>query len=133
MAAFVDSNVVIDVLAAPSAWRAWSTERLLEWVERGPLIVNDIVYAEVSVGFEEQALLDRSFADLGLERRPMSPDVLFAAGKAFRRYRQSRGSQAAILPDFLIGAHAAALGTPLITRDPRRFGTYFPTLTLVTP
>jgi predicted nucleic acid-binding protein len=60
MAAFVDSNVVIDVLAAPSPWRAWSTERLLQWVERGPLIVNDIVYAEVSVGFEEQALLDRA-------------------------------------------------------------------------
>jgi predicted nucleic acid-binding protein len=133
MTAFVDSNVVIDVLGENSAWRSWSTDQLLEWAGYGPLLINDVVYAEVSVGFDRQADLDSSIRELDLQRAPVIDTALFAAGKAFRLYRQNKGEAGSILADFLIGAHAEALGVPLITRDPRRFRTYFPRLNLVTP
>jgi predicted nucleic acid-binding protein len=133
MAAFLDSNVLIDLLAEPSPWQGWSTERVLEWAERGPLIINDIVYAEVSVGFEDQGDLDATIDELGLDRLAPDREALFAAGKAFRRYRQGGGARDAVLPDFMIGAHAERLGIPLITRDERRFRTYFPGLILVSP
>ena len=133
MAAFLDSNVLIDLLAEPSPWQGWSTARVLEWAERGPLIINDVVYAEVSVGFENRVDLDRYIDELGIDRLAPDREALFAAGKAFRGYRRSGGARDAILPDFMIGAHAESLGVPLITRDGRRFRTYFPGLILVSP
>jgi predicted nucleic acid-binding protein len=133
MAAFLDSNVLIDLLAEPSPWQGWSTARVLEWAERGPLIINDVVYAEVSVGFGNQADLDRYIDELGIDRVAPDREALFAAGKASRQYRQSGGPRDAVLPDFIIGAQAERLGIPLITRDGRRFRTYFPGLILVSP
>lgn len=133
MAALIDSNVLIDVLAEPSQWREWSTAQLAKWVKRGTLLINDIIYAEVSVGFDQRSALDAELADMGIESVAMSREALFDAGKAFLAYRRQAGVRSTILPDFIIAAHAAVLGIPLVTRDRGPFTSYFPRLSLVTP
>lgn len=133
MAALIDSNVLIDVLTEPSRWQEWSAAQLAEWVQRGPLLINDIIYAEVSVGYDERIALDAELADMGIESVAMSREALFDAGKAFLSYRRQAGVRGAILPDFIIAAHAAVLGIPLITRDRGPFKSCFPQLSLVTP
>jgi predicted nucleic acid-binding protein len=60
-------------------------------------------------------------------------EALFLAGKAFLRYRRSRGTERSVLPDFYIGAHAAVMQWPILTRDASRYKTYYPTVSLITP
>ena len=100
---------------------------------RGQVIMNDVVYAELSVRFRDIELLDAFVDDVGLKLAPLPRSALFVAGKAFSRYRAQGGSRSSVLPDFFIGAHTAILGVPLLTRDGRRYRTYFPKIELITP
>ncbi len=129
----VDSNVLLDVLTEDPQWGEWSSAALEHCANSGPLFINAIIYAEVSVGFEtieafEEALPPDSFARLHL---PL--EAAFLAGKAFLRYRRRKGIRTAPLPDLLIGAHAAVAGIRLLTRDDRFYRTYSPSLELVAP
>ena len=114
-------------------WARWSIGQLQRASVRGALAIDDVVYAELSVRFATIESLDDAVARAGLQLVPMSRPALFLAGKAFARYRLAGGPRTSILPDFLIGAHASALGVPLLTRDARRYSAYFPRLVLVTP
>ncbi|MBO9356996.1 PIN domain-containing protein [Bordetella petrii] len=133
MTTLVDTNVLLDVVTDDPAWAEWSIRQLESASLRGPLLINDVIYAEWSIGYDRIEALDDAIQrmDLTVERVPAS--ALFLAGKAFRAYRGNAGSKAGILPDFFIGAHAAVLGIPLLTRDIRRYRNYFPTLSLVSP
>jgi predicted nucleic acid-binding protein len=133
IAAFVDTNVLLDLVTNDPVWANWSIRQLDVASSRGRLAINDMVYAELSVGFDEIELLDRFLASADLEIVPIPRAALFLAGKTLTSYRARRGTQTSILPDFFIGAHAAILDVPLLTRDVRRYKTYFPRLVLVTP
>ena len=133
MAVLVDSNVILDVATEDPAWFQWSSETLTDWAEREILVINPIIYAEVSIGYERIEELD-SVLPLDYFQRARIPwEAAFLAGKCFRRYRQRRGARRSPLPDFFIGAHAAVSDLQLMTRDVGRYRTYFPRLRLITP
>ncbi len=129
----VDTNVLLDVLTNDRAWAEWSIVNLRLRLAEGPLLINEVVYAELSGHIRTEAELDASVQELsvGLERTPKP--ALFLAGTIFRRYRRAGGMRAGVLPDFFIGAHAQVARLPLLTRDTRRYRTYFPDLELITP
>lgn len=129
----VDTNVLLDLVTNDAEWADWSQRQLEAAAVRGPLQINDVVYAELSVGFQRIEELDAVLAAAQIEMAPIPREALFLAGKVFQRYRAGGGSRTGVLPDFFIGAHAAVAGLPLLTRDVRRYRTYFPTLTLVAP
>jgi predicted nucleic acid-binding protein len=126
----VDTNVLIDILSDDPNWRPWSRDRLKERSALGPLLINEVVYAELSLRFAAEELLDDAILDLNvvLERSPKS--ALFLAGKAFEQYRRAGGARTGVLPDLFIGAHVQL---PILTRDVRRYRTYFPTVKLIAP
>jgi len=121
----VDTNVLIDILTGDAVWAKRSIEALAACRRRGPLAINDTVYAELSAGFAARAELDQAVAEIGLTLEPMTRPALFLAGQAFRRYRASGGQRTNVLADFFLGALASAEGWPLITRDQRLYRTYF--------
>ncbi len=129
----VDTNVLLDVFTDDPVWADWSIRQLDAAAIRGPLAVNDVVYAELSVRFAAIEALDDLLreASVGLAATPRA--ALFLASKAFARYRESGGARTGVLPDFFIGAHAAVAGLPLLTRDARRYRTYFPRVELMAP
>lgn len=128
----VDSNVLLDVLTDDPAWAGWSQARLAEAFDVGQVVINPIVYAEISVAFDRiETLEDALPAQLGREGLPW--EAAFLAGKCFREYRRRGGPKCSPLPDFYIGAHAAVTGRALLTRDVRRYGTLLPTLKLIIP
>ena len=129
----VDTNVLLDVATNDPGWADWSIRQLEMAASRGRLIVNDIAYAELSVRFERIEDVDRFLAVGGFEIEATPRAALFLAGKVFRRYRDRGGARTGVLPDFLIGAHAAVIGLPLLTRDVGRYRTYYPTVTLIAP
>lgn len=129
----VDSNVLLDVATNDRRWASWSEAQLDAAAARGALWINDIVYAELSVRFERVEALDAFCAAASLVIQAMPLEALFLAGKAFRAYRARGGPKTGVLPDFLIGAHAAVAGVPLLTRDVGRYRTAFPSLELITP
>ena len=129
----VDSNVLLDVLTEDPAWAGWSSEALVNAFDEGPVVVNPIVYAEVSVGFDRIEELDEALPAAAFVREPLPYPAGFVAGKAFLSYRRSGGTKPAPLPDFYIGAHAAVASYRLLTRDARRYRTYFPRLELIAP
>ncbi len=133
MATLIDTNILLDVVTDDPSWADWSIQQLESASIRGPLLINDVVYAEWSIGYEHIETLNDTIAKMGLlvERLPTS--ALFLAGKAFRMYRGNAGSKEGVLPDFFIGAHAAVLAIPLLTRDIKRYRRYFPTLNLISP
>ena len=131
--ALVDTNVLLDVLTSDPQWEAWSLRVLDAASLIGQVAINDVVYAELSVRIPDIELLDAFLDDVGLEVAPIPRAALFVAGKAFGRHRAQSGPRPGMLPDFFIGAHAATLGVPLLTRDARRYRSYFPTLEFVTP
>ena len=122
----VDSNILIDILGGDPRWSAASIAALAGRAERGPLAINEVIYAELAAGFESQDLLDREVEAIGLTIAKLSKGALFLAGQAFRRYRSAGGTRANVLADFFIGAQASAEGWPILTRDARRYRTYFP-------
>lgn len=129
----IDTNVILDVLTVDGIWFDWSAAQLSQSRQSGSLYINEVSYAELAVGVETQTGLDAALNELaiGLERMPT--EALFAAAKAFLRYRTAGGPCSTILPDFFIGAHAEISGRSLLTRDPRRFRSYFPSVRLFTP
>jgi predicted nucleic acid-binding protein len=129
----VDSNVLLDIVTDDPRWAEWSAAELAAAARRGPLIINPVIYAEVSVGFNRIEDLDDAL-DPGQFRRDTLPWTAgFLAGKAFLAYRKRGGARGAPLPDFFIGAHAAVTGLALLTRDGARYHTYFPTVRLIAP
>ncbi|MGH9187256.1 MAG: type II toxin-antitoxin system VapC family toxin [Acidimicrobiales bacterium] len=129
----VDSNVLLDILTEDPDWFDWSNEALSAAAEAGPLYINPLIYAEVSVGFSRIEDLEDALPPADFRRAALPWAAAFLAGKAFLSYRRSRGAASAPLPDFLIGAHAAVADLALLTRDTSRYRTYFPTVRLVVP
>ena len=128
----VDSNVLLDLFTEDSTWASWSETRLAEAFDAGQVVINPIVYAEISVAFERiETLKDALPVELGREELPW--EAAFLAGKCFIDYRRHGGTRRSPLPDFYIGAHAAVTGRALLTRDVRRYQTLLPTLTLISP
>ena len=129
----IDANVLLDVLTEDSRWYPWSSRALEDAADRGRWFLDPIVYAEVSVGFDRIEDLEQSLPTQFFERLPLPWEAGFLAGKCFLRYRRAGGERRSPLPDFYIGAHAAVAGLRLLTRDPRRYRTYFPKLELIAP
>jgi predicted nucleic acid-binding protein len=129
----VDTNVLLDVVTDDPTWADWSILQLDAAAIKGGLAINDVVYAELSVRFDRIEALDAIVESASLVLTGTPRAALFLAGKAFQRYRASGGARTGVLPDFFIGAHAAASGMPLLTRDARRYRTYFPKIDLITP
>ena len=133
MATLVDTNVLLDLATDDPHWADWSIRALEAAAERGPLVVNDISYAELSVRFARMEDVDAFLATGGFAVEATPRSALFLAGKAFLAYRTRGGTRTGVLPDFLIGAHAAVSEWPLLTRDVGRYRSYFPTVTLLAP
>jgi predicted nucleic acid-binding protein len=129
----VDTNVILDVVQDDTKWATWSLAALETAAGRDALAIDDIVYAELSVGYAAIEGLDAMISAWRLDLVPIPRPALFLAGKAFQRYRAQRGAKTGVLPDFFVGAHAAIADAPLLTRDVRRIRTYFPTVTLISP
>ena len=129
----VDSNVLLDVLTEDPQWFGWSSETLAQQAEQGVLVINPIVYAEVSVSFERIEELEDALPSTMFLREALPWEAGFLAGKCFRTYRRRSGVRRSPLPDFYIGAHAAVTGMALLTRDPARYRTYFPRLEVIAP
>ncbi|MCR5858754.1 type II toxin-antitoxin system VapC family toxin [Mesorhizobium sp. J428] len=130
---FVDTNVILDVATFDPNWAIWSLDQLELASASGPLLINEIVYAELSVGYTLIEELDDLVEQMELEMLQIPRSALFLAGKAYQRYRQSGGTRTGVLPDFFIGAHAAVLQVPVLTRDVARYRAYFPTVRLIAP
>lgn len=128
-----DTNVLLDVWTDDPRWSAWSTAQLERLALRAPLRINNTVYAEISVRFGSRDDVNSVLESMGIELSQTPRDALFLAGKAFGRYRSMGGIRSGVLADFFIGAHAAAETLPLLTRDARRYRTYFPTVELIPP
>lgn len=129
----VDSNVLLDVLEDDPVWFPWSSQRLEECLEGATVVINPVIYAEVSIGFDRIEELEAALPAAAFERRSLPWEACFLAGKAFLQYRRAGGARRSTLPDFFIGAHAAVEGLSLLTRDPARYPTYFPRLKLIAP
>jgi len=132
-ACLVDTCVLLDVATEDPKWGDWSAQALEDAAERGPLVINAVIFSELSVGFERIETMQSILDPRVFEYRPIPREAAFLAGKAFVRYRRRRGVKVRPLPDFFIGAHASVERLPLITRDPRRFRQYFPKLRLIGP
>ncbi len=129
----IDSNVLLDVLTEDPVWLSWSLGSLAAAAESGPLIINPIIYAEVSIRFTRVEDLDDALPPQDYRRAPLPWEAAFLAGKAFIDYRRNSGTRSSTLPDFFIGAHAAVDCLALLTRDASRYRTYFPTVCLIAP
>ncbi|NJO53512.1 MAG: type II toxin-antitoxin system VapC family toxin [Bacteroidales bacterium] len=129
----IDTNVLLDLVTDDPVWADWSIRQMDAAAVKGPLAINGVVYAELSVGFERIEDLDAVLEEAGIAMVAIPRAALFLAGKAFQRYRAAGGGRSGVLPDFFIGAHAAVTGLPLLTRDVQRYRTYFPSLGLITP
>jgi predicted nucleic acid-binding protein len=129
----VDSNVLIDVWTDDPQWYEWSLTQLNEAGRRGPLLINDIIYAEASIRFNSMDEFDAALAEAGVTVTAIPRMALFRAGKAFAQYRNAGGTRTGVLPDFFIGAHADLERLPLLTRDVPRYRHYFPTVELIAP
>ena len=129
----MDSNVILDVATEDPEWIDWSASMLKEASERGPLVINPLIFAEVSVRYETIEALEEAIPPTYYARVPLPWEAAFLAGKAFVRYRRRGGTRRSALLDFFIGAHAAVAGLTLLTRDPKRYRTYFPKLRMIAP
>jgi predicted nucleic acid-binding protein len=133
MPIMVDSNVLIDVVGTPGPWSDWSAAALRASALEDVLVISPVIYSEVSMGFDSIEALDAALP-AGLYRRdPIPLPAAFLAGRCFLHYRRHGGGRTGVLPDFFIGAHAAVAGYRLLTRDARRYRSYFPTVRLIAP
>jgi predicted nucleic acid-binding protein len=129
----VDSNVLLDIATNDAAWFDWSSQALESAANDSPLAINAIIYAEVSIGFQRIEDLESAIPSSLFRREALPFEAAFLAGKAFLQYRRRGGGRATPLPDFYIGAQAAVAGFRLLTRDPKRYQTYFPSVELIAP
>jgi predicted nucleic acid-binding protein len=130
---FVDSNVILDLFLDDPRWAQWSETTLEDCASHGRLYISPVVYSEISIGFERIEDLEQAVSTAGFHMVPIPREALFLAGKAFVKYRKRSGRKTSPLLDFFIGAQAAVLGLPLVTRDVARYRTYFPALKLIHP
>ena len=130
---FVDTNILIDVLGDDPVHADWSQRQLDRALLASSLRINPVVYAEVAPSYATQEALDAVLSTMKISIEPMARRALFLAGKAHVAYRRRGGRESRTLPDFFIGAQAAALKAPLITRDTSRYRSYFPSLVLIAP
>jgi predicted nucleic acid-binding protein len=129
----VDTNVLLDVFEDDAEWAAWSQDRLDSASATDTLAINPVIYSELSIGFARIEELEAVIKEASLAIEDIPREALFLAGKAFLRYRSSRGTKRSVLPDFYIGAHAAVMQWTVLTRDVGRYRTYFPTVSLIAP
>ena len=129
----VDSSVLLDMFAGSPEWASWSKQQLNDAASRGPVIINDVIYTEISVRFGTHQEIDSVLHDIRIEVVTMPRAALFLAGKVFSRYRAAGGIRTGVLSDFFIGAHANVGRLPLLTRDPKRIRNYFPEVELIAP
>lgn len=133
MATMVDSCVLLDIFTEDAHWLTWSAGALADAADRGEIILNPVIYAEVSIGFDRIEELESLLPADVFACQPIPREAAFLAGQCFLKYRRRGEARTASLPDFFIGAHALVAGLPLITRDAKRFKDYFPTLNLIAP
>jgi predicted nucleic acid-binding protein len=129
----VDTNVLLDVFEDDAEWAAWSQDRLDSASATDTLAINPVIYSELSIGFARIEELEAVIKEASLAIEDIPREALFLAGKAFLRYRSSRGTKRSVSPDFYIGAHAAVMQWTVLTRDVGRYRTYFPTVSLIAP
>lgn len=129
----IDSNALLDLVTEGSQWLAWSTQAIAQAGDTAVLVINPIVFAEVSVNYSRIEDADAAFPEAMFLREAIPYEAAFLAGKAYLDYRRRGGTRSAPLLDFFIGAHAAVAGYALLTRDPARYRSYFPTVKLIAP
>ena len=129
----VDTNVLLDVLEDDSKWAAWSQSKLDAASATDTLAINPIIYSELSIAFARIEELEAVLTEASLAVEPIPREALFLAGKVFLKYRRARGTKHSVLPDFYIGAHAAVMQWPILTRDVNRFRAHFATVQLIAP
>jgi len=129
----VDSNILLDLFTQNPTWAPWSAQHLAAAFDRGPVVINQVVYGEVSMRFTRIEELDAALSADRFVRGNLPWAAAFLAARCFRDYKAQGGTRTSTLPDFFIGAHAAVLGLPLLSRDARRYRTYFPTVELIAP
>jgi predicted nucleic acid-binding protein len=132
-ATLVDSCVLLDVITGDERWADWSAGQIATAMDAGRVVINPLIYAEISVGYQTIEELDELLPATDYEREPLPYHAGFAAGKAFLRYRRGGGDKRSPMPDFYIGAHAAVAGYQLLTRDVARYRGYFPTIGIISP
>ncbi len=132
-AVLIDANVLLDVMTEDARWLAWSAEAIARAADRYRLVINPIIYAEVSIRYSRIEELDAALPKTMFDREAIPYEAAFLAGKSFLAYRRRGGAKRSPLPDFFIGAHAAVAGYRLMTRDAARYLTYFPKLPLIAP
>ena len=130
---FIDSCILLDLFTDDPNWGDWSENILDQYSRTNTLYINSIVYTEVSIGFNKIEELEKAIEVLGIKVLEIPREALFLTGKAFLKYRKNKGTKNSPLPDFFIGAHAAVSSFDLITRDIRKFKTYFPQIKLIHP
>jgi predicted nucleic acid-binding protein len=129
----VDSNILLDVATSDPTWAEWSAMALETVANESVLAINALIYAEVSIGYRRVEELEQAIPSTMFRREPLPYEAAFLAGKVFLQYRRRGGVRGSPLPDFYIGAHAAVSDFRILTRDPRRYRTYFPTVDLIVP
>ena len=129
----VDTNVLVDVLEDDPVWADWSLQQLRAQSQVHDLVINPVIYTELSLTFDSVAALDEAIDGMDLALKDLPPPALFLAGRAFVQYRRKGGTNSNMLADFFIGAHASVLSCAILTRDGRRYRNYFPRVALITP
>jgi len=129
----VDTNVILDIVEDDADWADWSQTRLEAAALQYTLLINSVIYAELSIAYLRIEELEAMLSTGGFRMEPIPREALFLAAKVFRQYRDRGGTKTGVPPDFFIGAHAAVAGIPLLTRDTRRYRSYFPGLEIIHP
>lgn len=133
MSIIIDSNIILDILTEDRIWFKWSSERLEEYAENNELIINQIIYAEISIKFSRIEELDGVIKEANIKCENLPWEAGFLAGKCFMQYKKRGGGKGSVLPDFYIGAHAAITRRAILTRDKGRYSTYFSNLSIISP
>jgi predicted nucleic acid-binding protein len=133
LSVIVDSNIIIDIITKDKVWYEWSSNQIKRFVETDILVINQIIYSEVSIGFDNIEDLEEVLPSEIFIRESLPWEAAFLAGKCFLDYRRNSGAKGSPLPDFYIGAHAAVTNRVLLTRDNRRYKGYFPNLEIISP
>jgi len=129
----VDTCILLDIVQPDPSWLVWSLGQLELAANRGPLVINPVIYAEFAAGYPSIESAEVALAGFGTRLEELPREALFLAGKAYRQYRERKGTRSGVLADFFIGAHAAVREIPVLTRDTSRIRTYFPTVVLISP
>jgi predicted nucleic acid-binding protein len=129
----VDTSVLLDVATDDPTWGGWSAAMLERLIDEAALVVNPIIYAELSLAYARIEDLEEALPPKVYRREALPYEAAFLAGRAFFAYRRRGGARSSPLPDFYIGAHAAIAGYRVLTRDVRRIRSYFPTIELIAP